>query len=60
MGSNPHKPGHMKDPAEFATGHAHDADKQAAGPGVRPGVPSRIMAARERHARDKTKSGGKA
>ncbi|MFA5861150.1 MAG: hypothetical protein WDA16_05595 [Candidatus Thermoplasmatota archaeon] len=52
MGSNAHKPGHTKAPSEFSTGHAHDEMERASAPGTRRGVPSRILAARERHAHD--------
>lgn len=44
MGTDPHKP-HL-DKRDWRG--AHDAAALAAGPGERPGVPSRIEAARER------------
>lgn len=44
MGTNAHKPGAPK--TEWHG--AHDDAKKSAGPGERPGVPSRIEAARAR------------
>lgn len=48
MGSDAHKPPSWKAHDPFHTGHAHEADEKAAGPGVRPGTRSMIMEARER------------
>ena len=51
MGTKTHTPDRAKDPSEFRTGHAHDELARAAGPGVRPGVPSRILEARRKLAK---------
>jgi hypothetical protein len=45
MGTKLHKPASSK--TEWL-GHAHDDATRAAGPGERPGVPSRVEAARAR------------
>ena len=48
MGTKAHAPDHGKPSTFGQTGHAHDADTRALGPGVRPGTRSRILEARER------------
>jgi hypothetical protein len=48
MGTDTHKPASWKAHDPFHTGHAHEDEFHAAGPGVRPGTRSRIMEARER------------
>jgi hypothetical protein len=51
MGTRSHTPDTGK-PATFGqTGHAHDGDTKALGPGVRPGTRSRVLEARERAAK---------
>jgi hypothetical protein len=48
MGTDTHKPGSWKAHDPFTTGHAHEGETRAAGPGVRPGTRSRLLEARER------------
>ncbi|MHB8605938.1 MAG: hypothetical protein ACYDCK_11855 [Thermoplasmatota archaeon] len=48
MGTKAHVPDKGKRPGEFVTGHKHDDETKALGPGVRPGTKSRILEARER------------
>ncbi len=45
MGTDRHEPPAWKKPAH---GHPHEDEEKASGPGVRPGVKSRVLEAQER------------